>query len=251
MTHALNYSEHEVFSQLRVPPDLPFFVRLDGRRFRAVSEEAGAEKPFDKRFARCLVVSAKAIFRSGFNPALIFTVSDELNLLFLHSAPFRRRVEKIDSVLASIASSAFSLAAFETFGKVLVISFDSRVVISHQEKIADYLVWRQMDAWRNHNNAYGYWFLRKMGRKPREAAKILKGMKAGDIHDMLFRHGINLAQTPAWQRRGILIYREPYQKWVKDRAIIRRRIKENWNLPLFSSEEGQNLVQRILEWTRT
>ena len=245
-----NHSKHEIFSQLQIPPTTPFFARLDGRRFKTVSEKIGAKKTFDKRFARCLVKSARAVYRSGFNPALIYVASDELNVLFLYTAPFRRRVEKINSILAGITSSAFSLSILKNFGKNLITSFDSRIIVSSQEKIVEYLGWRQRDAWRNHNNAYAYWLFRKMGHAPSKAAKMLKGLKSRDLHDVLFRHGVNLAKTPQWQRRGILVYREPYKKQIGDRAVTRRRVEVNWELPLFSSEQGQTLIQQILEWAK-
>ncbi|MFQ5758712.1 MAG: tRNA(His) guanylyltransferase Thg1 family protein [Candidatus Bathyarchaeia archaeon] len=245
-----NHSKHEIFSKLQIPPTTPFFARLDGRRFKAVSGKIGAEKPFDKRFTKCLVRSARAVYRGGFNPALIYVASDELNVLFLHTAPFRRRVEKINSTLAGIASSAFSLGIPKNFGKNVITAFDSRIIVSSSEKIMKYLGWRQRDAWRNHNNAYAYWLFRKMGHAPSKAAKMLKGLKSKDLHEILFRHGINLAKTPQWQRRGILVYREPYQKQIGNRAVTRRRIEENWELPLFSSEKGQTLIQKILEWAK-
>ena len=241
-----NYPKHEIFSQLQVPPDTPFFARLDGRRFQAISKKVGAKKPFDEKFAKCLVASAKAMYKSDLNPALVYAASDEINVLFLYTAPFRRRVEKTNSVLAGVASSAFSLSVAKLFKKNLIAAFDSRLVVSSQEKITEYLTWRQRDAWRNHNNAYAYWLFRRTGHKPSEAAKMLKGLKTKELHEILFRHGLNLAQTPAWQRRGILIYKEPYQKQVKNHVVTRRRIRENWNLPLFSSKEGQDLIQQIL-----
>jgi len=245
-----NHSKHEIFSQLCIPPDIPFFVRLDGRRFQAVSETIGTEKPFDEKFAKCLVASAEAMFQNGFSPALAYVASDEINLLFLYTAPFRRRVEKINSILAGIASSAFSLSTLKLFDKTSIAAFDARIIVSSLDKIEEYLAWRQGDAWRNHNNAYAYWLLRKTGYKPSEAAKMLKGLKTEGLHDLLFSHGINLAQTPAWQRRGILIYREPYKKQVENRMVTRRRIRENWNLPLFTSKEGKVLIQQVLEWAK-
>ena len=247
---SFSYSKHEIFSQLQIPQGTPFFARLDGRRFQAISEKIGADKPFDLRFAKCLVASARAVFKSNFNPALAYVASDEINALFLYATPFRRRIEKINSILAGIVSSAFSLSVAKLFKKTLITTFDSRIIVSSQEKIAEYLTWRQRDAWRNHSNAYAYWLFRRNGYKPSEAAKKLKGLKTKDLHETLFRHGINLTQTPAWQRRGILVYREPYQKQVKNRWVTRRQIKENWNLPLFSSKEGQYLIQQILSWAK-
>ncbi|KPV64237.1 MAG: tRNAHis guanylyltransferase [Candidatus Bathyarchaeota archaeon BA2] len=168
----------------------------------------------------------------------------------MYTVPFRRRVEKTNSVLAGIASSAFSLSVAKLFKKTLIAAFDSRIIVSSQEKIVEYLTWRQRDAWRNHNNAYAYWLFRRIGHKPSEAAKMLKGLKTKELHETLFRQGLNLAKTPAWQRRGILIYREPYQKQVKKQVVMRRRIRENWNLPLFSSKEGRSLIQQILRWAK-
>jgi len=168
----------------------------------------------------------------------------------LHATPFRRKIEKTNSILAGIASSAFSLSVAKLFKKTLITAFDSRIIVSSQEKVIDYLNWRQRDAWRNHNNAYAYWLFRRNGYKPSEAAKKLKGLKTQDLHEILFRHGVNLTQTPAWQRRGILVYKEPYQKQAKNRWVTRRKIRENWDLPLFSSKEGQILIQQILRWTK-
>jgi len=244
------HHKNEIFSQLQVPPDTPLFIRLDGRRFKAVSEKIGAEKPFDERLAKCLTASAKAIFQNNFTPTLVYVASDEINVLFLGNAPFGGRVEKMDSVLAGVVSSSVSLSILSFFGKSLITSFDSRVIPFSKEKIIEYLVWRQRDAWRNHNNSYAYRLFRKMGHKPSEVAKMLKKLKTKDIHENLFRHGINLAETPSWQRNGVLIHRESYQKQIEDKQVTRWRVKENWNLPLFSSKEGQDLIQKIIEWSK-
>ena len=243
-------TKSEVFSKLQIPPDTTFFVRLNGRRFQAVSEKLKTEKPFDKKFAKCLVKSGKAIFQENLSPALIYVASDEVNVFFAYGAPFNRRVEKINSVLAGIASSAFSLNALKLFNKPLTVAFDSRIIIAPREMSVEYLTWRQLDAWRNHNNAYAYWLLRKLGYKPKEAAKKLKGLKTEELHQLLFQHGVNLAKTPAWQRRGILIHRHPYQKQLENHTVTRWRVVENWNLPVFSSTEGKVFIQQVMEWTK-
>jgi len=245
------WSKNEIFSKTFVPPETSFFVRLDGWRFRALSEDIGAEKPFDERFALCLVNSSKTLFKKGLNPTLVYVVSDELNILFDDTAPFNGRIEKIDSIMSSLISSSFSLQLQRFFDKKVAAAFDSRIIIAkNDEKIMEYLTWRQVNAWRNHNNAYAYWLFRKMGYKPSEIAKKLKGIKAEEIHELLFEHGVNLSKTPQWQRRGILIHKKPYQKKIADQRVTRWKITENWDLPLFSSEEGIKLIRQILEWMR-
>jgi tRNA(His) 5'-end guanylyltransferase len=243
-------AKSEIFSTLQVPQDTPFFVRLNGRRFQAVSEKLKAKKPFDKKFIKCLVASGKAIFQADFNPTLVYVASDEINVLFAYGAPFNRRVEKINSVLAGTVSSALSLNALKVFGKPLTVAFDSRIIIVPKEKSVEYLTWRQLDAWRNHNNAYAYWLLRKMRRSPKDAAQALRGIKTEQLNQLLFQHGINLAKTQAWQRRGVLVYKQPYQKLIQNHRVPRWRIRENWNLPIFSSNEGKTLVKQVLEWAK-
>ena len=192
-----NWPKHEIFSRTCIPPEASFFIRLDGWKFRRLSESLKAEKSFDEQFAKCLVSSSgKILFNKGFNPALIYVASDELNILFLNVSPFRRRIEKINSVLASLISSVFSLNLQKFFNEKRAIAFNSRIVIaSTEEKMMEYLAWRQIDAWRNHNNAYAYWIFRKMGHKPAEISKKLKGLKTEELHEMMFRQGVNLAKT--------------------------------------------------------
>ncbi len=245
---SVNPSEHETFFRLEIPPETPFFIRLDGWRFQAISQAVNTQKPFDQNFAICLVTSGRALFQINLNPTLVYVASDEINTLFLRAAPFGRRVEKIDSVSAEVVSSAFSLCIQKLFNKTVTAAFDSRIILSpSQKKIIEYLTWRQKDAYRNHNNAYAYWLLRKKGHTPSETAKMLKGLKTEDVDETLSAQGINLAKTPSWQRRGILVYKEPYKKQVKNHVITRKQIKENWKLPLFSSTEGRRLIQQILD----
>jgi len=242
--------KQETFSQLRTPPDTPFIVRLNGRRFQAVSEKLRAQKPFDKNFTNCLVKSGKALFQADLNPSLVYVASDEINALFLHTIPFDGRIEKINSVLAGTTSSAFSLNALKQFKKTLTVAFDSRIIIVTRNKVRDYLSSRQRDAWRNHNNSYAYWLMRRQGHKPSEAARILKGLKTKELHELLFKQGVNLAKTPTWQRRGVLIHRQPYQRHRENLMVTRWRIEENWNLPLFTSRDGTTLIKQILQWSK-
>jgi len=67
---------------------------------------------------------------------------------------------------------------------------------------------------------------------------------------MMFKQGVNLAKTPQWQRRGTLIYKEPILKRANNSLVERWRLREDWNLPLFTSKNGAKLIQRILEWTK-
>jgi len=236
------FIKNEIYSHITVPNDIPFAVRLDGWKFRSLSKKIETEKPFDERIARCLAASSKQIIKK-FNPIIVYIISDEINMLFVKNYPFDGRIEKINSVLSGLASSTFSLNLKIFFKKAVNASFDSRVIVLSEKSVIEYFAWRQQNGWRNHNNAYAYWLLRKLGYSPKKASKKLKGMKAKEIHELFHNHGINLSKTPTWQRRGILIYKETYER----KGAKRRMMIENWEPPLFTTPEGENLIRKIIE----
>ena len=100
-------------------------------------------------------------------------------------------------------------------------------------------------------NAYAQEALVSEGLSMKEAAEQLKGIPASGIHEMLFSLGINLAKTPGWQRRGILVY--PGQKAVPgvnpltgERVeAVRSRIIIDREPPLFHTPEGRDLIRSL------
>ncbi len=238
--------DREIFSSLRIFP--PFAVRIDGRGFRHELDSLNFEKPYDERFAHAMVDSILLFFRdSGLDPLFAFTFSDEINLFF-YEIPYNNRIEKINSIIPSFISSALTIK----LDLKKPIAFDSRVIPLGKEDIYKYLLWRQSETWRNHVSSYGYYTLLKSGLSENNAAKRLKNLKASSIHELVFQYGINLAETPVWQRCGVLIYREKYEKTGFDpiRKIEvktrRMRIIQEWNTPIFKSEEGKKVMIQIL-----
>ena len=214
----------EIFSGIKVRA--PLIIRADGRGFKKILERR--QKPYDQDFARSMAKAASSLFLdSGLSPILAFTFSDEINMLFLE-APFAGRIEKIDSVVAGFLSSVLSLSLQQ------VVCMDCRVIPICQSEIIDYLIERQDESWRNHVFSYGFYMLREEGQTPIQAMEQLRGMREHEIHELVFQKGINLAKTATWERRGILVYR------------YAGRLIEDWELPLFKSEEGSELICRLI-----
>ncbi|HII06397.1 MAG TPA: tRNA 5'-guanylyltransferase [Methanotrichaceae archaeon] len=226
MTRRAN--SREIYADLRVRA--PLVVRADGRGFGKILKEA--KKPYDLDFARVMAKAARGFFEeSGLGPALAFTFSDEINLLFLKT-PFNGRLEKIDSVVAG------SLSGLLALGISKAVAMDARAIPLCPEEVGEYFAERQDEAWRNHVFSYGFYALIEDGQTPNQAMGSLQGMKEGEIHEMLFQRGVNLAKNPAWQRRGILIRREMDE--------YGKGIVEDWEPPLFRSEEGRSLLERTI-----
>jgi len=247
-----DFKENEIFSQLKVPPSMPFFVRVDGKGFHKLLKKLNFKKPFDEKFQKIMVSSVKIIFYKGFNPVLAYIFSDEASLLFLETNIFNRRVEKLDSIIAGYIASSFTYNLFKNDLEA-VCSFDARIIPVKREEIGEYLIWRQMEAWRNCVNAYAQHALRLKGYSGSQLDRRLKGLKARDLHELVYRElGINLAKVPGWQRKGIVLYwkyylKEGYNpaKGVREKTY-RRKLIEEWNPPLFGSVRGKEFLKEIL-----
>jgi tRNA(His) guanylyltransferase len=214
----------EIYSGLHARA--PLVVRADGRGFKKVLEES--IKPYDIDFARSMVAAAERFFLDfGPTPALAFTFSDEISLVFL-DAPFAGRVEKIDSLVAGFLSAALSLELHR------LVSMDCRTIPLCQEEICSYLVERQDETWRNHVFSYGFYMLREEGLNETQAMEKLRGLREREIHELVFQKGINLAKTPVWERRGVMVYRKEGHMAV------------DWEIPLFSTKEGKAILAEII-----
>jgi tRNA(His) 5'-end guanylyltransferase len=236
----------EIFSAISTIP--PVFVRLDGRAFHSLTAILGLQKPFDEFFNEAMVAACTSLVaKSGLSPEFAFTFSDEISL-YLTKLPFNGRVEKIDSVAASYAASVLSMA----LGCVAPLAFDARIVQATPDFASEYLANRQTEAWRNHINAYCQQALISEGMTGREAAHRLRGMPAKEMHDLMHQRGVNLAATPAWQRRGVLVHKELCRKeglnpiTGEEIVVERSAVVENRELPLFSSPEGKKFLGLLI-----
>ena len=242
----MDISDREIFSHLAIFP--PIFVRLDGRAFHRLARVLDLKRPFDPQFhAAMRSVCRYLLTGSGFTPLFAYTFSDEISLYF-STLPFSGRVEKIDSVTAASAASALTIE----LGCREPLAFDARVIPAAGEFAVEYLVSRQNEAWRNHINAYCQSALVDEGMSPRDAAAALRGMRSEAMHEIMFERGVNLAATPAWQRRGTLLYREEcikegYNPLTGERVEATRTcIREPEETPLFSTVEGTAFIRSLI-----
>jgi len=242
---------NETYSDLRIPEGW-FYVRLDGWNFRSLSRKLRLEKPFDHFFAECFVETAEVFFEI-FNPDLAFLFSDEINLLFSRLTAFNRRLEKLNSIFAGMASSTLYRLLSRRYGDILDLSFDCRVIGIKKNEALEYLIFRQMESYRNCYNAYAqHCLIRKEGLKPRRAADELRNVKLEDLKKLIEEHRITLSQIPKWHERGILMHWEHYSKEgfdpMRNKQVTakRRRVEIEWSPPRFDTEEGRGLLRRLI-----
>ncbi|NLL09378.1 MAG: tRNA 5'-guanylyltransferase [Methanomicrobiales archaeon] len=238
--------KREIFSDLRALP--PIIVRLDGRAFHRLTQRSNFSEPFDEKFADAMSSVTKSLMvGAGFAPVFGYTFSDEISLYFTEDL-FLGRIEKIDSVLASYAASALTIA----LNLPEPVSFDARIIPVTRDLVIPYLAWRQQEAWRNHMNGWSQKLLRDEGYSPKKAAMMLDRMKAPELHELCFQRGVNLAATPAWQRRGIFVHRtiitkKGFNPVTKENTETTRRVVIiDKNPPLFGKSDGKEFIKQVL-----
>jgi len=234
----------EYFHSLRFLPGAWVILRVDGHGFSRLTEDR-YEKPFDPTFHGCMVQTAQALLEQ-LGGRYAYTESDEISLLLPRDWDlFDRELEKAISLSAGVASATFSRAGGVT------AHFDSRAWLGAADAdVVDYFRWRQADAGRCTLNGWCYWTLRKQGQSVAAATAALKQRTAAFKHELLFQHGVNFNDVPAWQRRGVGLYWESYVKEgynpKRNETVLarRQRIKVNEELPLGDDYSG--LVRQIM-----
>ena len=229
----------------KASPQAYLVARLDGRAFNILTRNLGLDKPFDSRFRDAMINTAKHVMRCGFRTAYAYIQSDEISVLFdFLDATFDRRYSKLISILAGEASAAFSLELGTR------ATFDCRLLeLPEMAEVQAYFTWRQRDAERNCLNAHSYWALRKAGLSARVATRELSGLSRDQKKAKLRESSaVVYGSLPAWQRRGIGLYNEHYEKMgtnpLTGRQVTaqRKRIKVDMNIP-WGEAHDQLVVQ--------
>lgn len=235
----------ESFRTLRIQPDAWTILRLDGRAFTRFTAQRFS-KPFDVALRDLMIEATTALLRD-FQGLYGYTFSDEISVVF---APgwdiFDGRLEKLVSVSAGLVSATFTRACGEA------AHFDSRVWQSNrQDEVIDYFRWRQSDAARCARHGWCYWTLRRAGMDEAEATRLLERRDANQQKDLLSEHGIDFTQVPLWQRRGVGIYWQGYEKAgydpVQGKTVQAHRRKIECQLHLPAAEAYSEFLRPPLQ----
>ena len=218
-----------------VLPGLYMVARLDGRSFtRLTKDVCQFEAPFDVRFRDMMVATTESLMTCGFRVLYGYTESDEISLLLDRDETiFGRKMRKYNSTLAGEASAHFSIKLGSP------ACFDCRISqLPNEELVVDYFRWRNEDAARNALCGWCYWTLRRDGLNEQQATKRLLGLSLSEKNELLFQYGINFNALPNWQKRGVGLYWEDYDrvsinpKTNEEISARRRRVRIDMELPM-------------------
>lgn len=243
---------YETAADLCVLPGVFMVARIDGRSFTRLTKEVCRFKaPFDERFRDLMEATTESLMKCGFRVLYGYTESDEISLLFApDEQAFGRKLRKYNSTLAGEASAQFSVRLGQA------ASFDCRISqLPTVELVIDYFRWRNEDAARNALNSWCYWTLRKDGLTAKQANKRLLQQSVGQKNELLFQYDINFNDLPSWQKRGVGLYWEAYDKSavnpLTNEGVIagRSRVRTNFDLPMKS--EYEDFIKGIISQSPT
>lgn len=234
---------YEVLSTSRqLMPNCPVYARIDGRAFHTLCK--GLKKPYSGAFIQVMQEVCK--FLVGETGAILgYVESDEISLGWTDysKAPFEGRIQKLESVLASMAAAKFvqvieSRKSSWPFNinngidrlwdstQIHVPSFDCRVFnVPNEGELANAFLWRENDAIKNSITGMALHFF---------SHKKIQGKSGEEKISMMKEKGYDFYRdTDEAFLRGTFFQRENYLKKLTDEEV--GRIPEEQRAALIKS----------------
>jgi tRNA(His) 5'-end guanylyltransferase len=188
----------------RLMPLLPMCARIDGKRFHRFTE--GLARPYDARLSQLMVDTTRYLVEETV-ARIGYTQSDEISLVWHDEEPWAqsfldRRVQKLTSILASMATAFFNaqLATRIPERAGTLALFDCRVwAVPTREEAANMLLWRELDATKNSLS---------MAARALYPHAQLVDRDTAELHELLFKQGINWNDYPPFFKRGSFVRRQ-------------------------------------------
>lgn len=217
--------QYEDAYRIKLPIRMPIIVRLDGKSFHSYTK--GCNKPFDLNLIDILNETAMYICKNTHDIQLAYLQSDEITF-FLHnykelnSQPyFDNNIQKIVSVMASMAGAVFTSSSHKIFGTNKLAVFDARAFIVPEKEVNNTFLFRQQDASRNS--------IQSLARSL-YSHKQCDNKNTSELQEMTFQKGQNWNDLPTHLKRGRCVIKENYDKNGTQRS---RWIVDN-EIPIFS-----------------
>ena len=223
---------YETVSDITLTRRLPYVIRLDGKGFHHWTRTVHVAKPFDAALHHLMATTMQTLCQEIQGTVLGYTQSDEISLILqdyfeLATEPaFDKRVQKLVSITASLATAVFNAAAPAVFPDAPWALFDSRAFVLPREEVTNYVIWRQQDAVRNSIRMAGYAYF---------SHKALERLSNNAVQERLWQeHGVNWNDYAVWAKRGSCAIRDPESRhWHIDE-----------NIPVFTQDRDY-IAQRL------
>lgn len=222
--------------------DLPLIVRLDGKNFSKFTKHLNYDaKPFSSGFAKIMQSTAKFMFEE-FNAKVVFTISDEITLIFINNGksqhPFGGKLFKIHSLMAATASNYFTsqINNFipEKTGSLPI--FDCRAFsVPNITEAFHCVLWRCRDGFRN-----AVFSIAKCSFSERELFKKTTHEKL----DMLKSKNINIDEYENMYKYGTCLIKKKSKVTFTEEELLTLPEKHNARL-LGKGDYWRNIIFKV------
>lgn len=195
-----------------VSPDMPVYMRLDGRSFSRFTK--GLRRPYDETLSNIMIEVTRELVKE-FKPDLGYTQSDEISLGWrarpeqVEFPLFGGKTSKLLSVVASKASSKFVSMCYDHGGDLryrareMLPCFDARICQPMAvDGLIDMFEWRAQDCRRNAVT---------MVAQSLYTHKRLQGVSTNEMKLMIAEAGVDYSAYPEFFRRGSYLRRENFE----------------------------------------
>lgn len=246
----------ELSTSRQLMPNCPVYARIDGRAFHTLCK--GLKKPYSEAFIQTMQEVCKYLVDET-GAVLGYVQSDEISLGWkdYSKAPFEGRIQKLESVLASMAAAKFvqfieasksSSPLVINYGidvlwhrtQIHVPSFDCRVFnLPNEGELANAFLWRENDAIKNSITGMALHFF---------SHKQIQGKSGEEKITMMKEKGYDFYRdTDEAFLRGTFYRRENYKKVLSDEEVARIPKEQRYNLINESYVKDGKLV--IEKWS--
>jgi tRNA(His) guanylyltransferase len=211
----------------RAMKGVPLVARLDGRAFHTFTRSMN--RPYDERMQACMRAAAVGLLED-LHPNIAYTQSDEITVAWNIATrskseyPFSGRMQKLASVLASVATEAFNRAFREHFHSSwyedtqgyqdrALATFDCRVFqVPTTDDLLDVFIWREDDAVKN-----SVTMLAQAHYTHQELLGVNTDMKLR----MLEKKGVVWGNEPTHFKRGLYLKRSWMYRELTEKELAR------------------------------
>lgn len=199
----------------------PFiYARIDGRGFSKFTK--GMDKPFDLSMSQTMIKTTAALVKKT-HAIIGYTQSDEISLAWnAETLFFDSKIQKLTSVLASMATSHFIIDGLEYITPSYLLDryphFDARIFeLPNEDELTNAFLWRYKDAYRNSISMIG---------QANFSSKQLHKKNMREVREMLASIGVFETDFLNKNIHGTFIVREKHEIETENGSAIRDRLIE-------------------------
>lgn len=224
-----------------VNPNMPVFVRLDGKAFHTWTKQNNFKNPFDENLSKAFQTATKITCEEIGQVLMAYSQSDEVTFLLNgwqkpeSQVYFGGKIQKIVSVISSVFTVYFDKFFRCNYWAAF---FDARVWNVPEKEIENVFIWRQMDAKRNSIQGLA---------RSLYSHKELNGKSSKEMQWMCYNErDVDWNELSPLQKWGFVVYKESYETACGDGMVTRSKWEVDLSIPFFVDQRNY-LSEKIKE----